>query len=257
MINYQKYMKKIIAVGGGQIGGRPGVKIETLGIDKEIVKLSGKSNPKLLFISTASGDAAGYVEMVKNYFGKKLGCKVDTLELITKKYTKKELKDKILKTDIIYVGGGNTLKMMKVWRKFGVDILLEKAMKKGIVLSGLSAGSICWFQYGNSDSARFGKNKEASMIRVKGLNMLPALHCPHYDVEKGREDSLKEMMKKNKGIAIAIDNCAALEVIDDQYRVIKTKKTSNVYKVYWKNGKYHKELIAAKKNLQPLSELLN
>lgn len=249
-------MKKIIAVGGGQIGGRPGVKIETLGIDKEIVNLSGKRNPRLLFIPTASGDASGYVEMVKNYFGKKLGCKVDSLELVAKKYTKKELEDKILKTDIVYVGGGNTLKMMKVWRKFGVDILLEKAMKKGVVLSGLSAGSICWFQYGNSDSARFGKNKEASMIRVRGLNMLPALHCPHYDIEKHREASLKEMMKKNRGIAIAIDNCAALEVIGDQYRVIKTKKAANAYKVYWNNGKYHKELIVAKKNMQPLNKLL-
>jgi dipeptidase E len=130
-------------------------------------------------------------------------------------------------------------------------------MKKGIVLSGLSAGSICWFAYGNSDSARFGKNKQASMIRVKGLNMLPALHCPHYDVEKGREKSLKEMMKKNKGIAIAMDNCAALEVIGDQYRILKSKKTANAYKVYWKAGKYHRELIVAKKNMQSLSEILN
>lgn len=248
-------MKKIVAIGGGEIG-RPGVKNETLGIDREIIKLSGKNKPKLLFIPTASGDAAGYVSSVENYFGNKLGCKVDSLELISKKYTKKELEEKILKSDIIYVGGGNTLKMMKAWRKFGVNMLLEKAMKKGIVLSGVSAGSICWFRYGNSDSARFGKNKEASMIRVKGLDMIPALHCPHYDTEKGREKSLKEMMKKNKGIAIAIDNCAALEVIGDQYRILKTKKIANIYKVYWRDGKYFKELVSAKKNLQPLDKLL-
>ena len=247
-------MKKIIAVGGGQIG-YANIKNETLGIDREIIKLSGKTNPKLLFIPTASGDATGYIESVQNYFGKKLGCKVDSLELITKKYTKKELEDKILKTDIVYVGGGNTLKMMKVWRKFGVDLLLEKAMKKGTVLSGLSAGSICWFQYGNSDSARFGKNKEASMIRVKGLNMIPVLHCPHFDIGD-REESLKEMMKKSKGVAIAIDNCAAIEIIGDEYRILKTKKTANAYKVFWKNGKYHKELILAKSKLQKMNELL-
>ena len=194
---------------------------------------------------------------MQRYFGKKLGCKVDSLELVVKKYTKKELENKILKTDIIYVGGGNTLKMMKIWRKLGVDVLLEKAMKKGIVLSGLSAGSICWFQYGNSDSARFGKNKEASMMRVKGLGIIPALHCPHYDVEKGREESLKEMMKKNKGVAIAIDNCAALEIIDDTYRVLQTKKTANVYKVFWNKGKYFKETILVSKNLKPLSEILS
>ena len=249
-------MRKIIAIGGGEIG-YANVKNETLGIDKEIVKLSGKTNPKLLFIPTASGDASGYVESVQKYFGKKLGCKIDSLELISKKYTKKELEDKILKTDIVYVGGGNTLKMMKVWRKFGVDVLLEKAMKKGIVLSGLSAGSICWFRYGNSDSGRFGKNKEASMMRVKGLDMIPALHCPHYDIEKGREESLKEMMKKNKGVALAIDNCCAIEIIGNEYKILRTKKTANLYKVYWKNGRYFKELVPAKKNLQPLNELLS
>ena len=134
-------MRKIIAIGGGEIG-RPGVKNETLGIDREIIKLSGKENPKLLFIPTASGDALGYIESAQNHFGKKLGCKIDSLELIIKKYSKKEISDKILNSDIIYVGGGNTLKMMKVWRKFGVDALLEKAMKKGIDLSGLSAGSL-------------------------------------------------------------------------------------------------------------------
>jgi dipeptidase E len=250
-------MRKIIAIGGGQIGGRPGVKVETLGIDKEIIKLSGKENPKLLFIPTASGDAAGYVEMVKKYFGQKLGCKIDSLELIAKKYTQKEIEDKIMKTDIVYVGGGNTLKMMKVWRKFGVDVLLEKAMEKGVVLSGLSAGSICWFRYGNSDSMRFGKHKKASMIRVRGLDLIPALHCPHYDIEKGRVASLKKMMQKNSGVAIAIDNCSAIEIIGDQYRILRTKKTANSYKVYWKKGKYFKEVIPVRKKMLSLGGLLN
>lgn len=249
-------MKKIIAIGGGEIG-RPGVKNETLAIDREIIKLSGKEKPKLLFIPTASGDAAGYITSVENHFGKKLGCKIDSLELLTKKYSKKELEEKILKTDIVYVGGGNTLKMMKAWRKFGVDKILLKAADNGVVMSGLSAGSICWFRYGNSDSARFGKNKAASMIRVKGLNMIPVLHCPHYDIEKGREQTLKEMMKKNSGVAIAIDNCAALEVSGDQYRILKSKKTANLYRVYWKGAKYFKEVVEAKKEFQSLSELLN
>jgi dipeptidase E len=249
-------MRKIIAIGGGEIG-YVNVKNQTLKIDREIIKLSGKENPKLLFIPTASGDATGYVESVQKYFGKILGCSVDSLELIAKKYSKKELEDKILKTDIVYVGGGSTLKMMKVWRKLGVDILLERAMKKGIVLSGLSAGSNCWFSRASSDTSKFGKHNEASIILVKGLNFIPALHCPHYDVEKGRESSFKKMMKKNRGVGIALDNCCAIEIIGDEYRILKTKKTANLYKVYWKRGKYCKELIPAKKSLQSLSELLN
>lgn len=250
-------MRKIIAIGGGEIRGKQGAASETLGIDKEILALCGKKNPKLLFIPTASGDASGYVETVKNHFGKRLGCQVDSLELLAKKYSKREIEDKILKTDIIYVGGGNTLKLMKAWRKFGVDALLKKAMEKGVVMSGLSAGSICWFRQGNSDSARFGKNKQASMIRVKALGVINALHCPHYDVEKGREQSLKEMMRKTSGVAIAIDNCAAIEVIDGTYRIIRTKKTANAYKVYWKQGKYFKEQIVVQKKFAPLSALLS
>jgi len=236
---------------------RPGVKNETLLLDREIINMTGKSNPKLLFISTASLDPDGYIEGIEKYFGGKLGCKVDSLTLTKKVYTQKELEDKILKTDIIYVGGGNTLMMMKLWRKLGVDVLLKKAHNKGVVLSGLSAGSICWFKYGNSDSARFGKNKAASMIRVKGLDLLPFLHCPHYDIEKGREASLKIMMKKTPGVAIALDNCVALKVIDDKYCVVRSKKTANAYKVYWSKGKYFKEKINVTKEMMPLSELLN
>lgn len=249
-------MRKIFAIGGGEIG-RPGVKNETLKLDREIIKLSGKINPKLLFISTASMDADGYIEGVKKYFGNRLGCRVDVLTLTKVKYSQKELEDKILKADIIYVGGGNTLKMMKLWRKLGVDVLLKQAYKKGIVMSGVSAGSICWFRYGNSDSARFGKNKTASMIRVKGLDFLPLLHCPHYDIENGREESLKNMMKKMSGVAITIDNCAAIEVVGDEFRIVQTKPVANAYKVYWRKGKYFKEMLSVTKKMKPLSELLN
>lgn len=248
-------MRKIIAIGGGEIG-RKGVKNETLAIDREILNLSGKKNPKLLFVPTASGDAAGYIESVQKYFGEKLGCKIDTLELIAKKYSKKELEDKIFKTDIVYVGGGNTLKMMKVWRKLGVDKILERATKRGIVMAGLSAGSICWFRFGNSDSARFGKNKAASMIKVRGLGIVPALHCPHYDIEKGRNESLKEMMNKTSGVAIAIDNCAAIEIIGNEYRILKSKKAANAYKVYWKKGKYYREIIESREELEDLNKIL-
>jgi dipeptidase E len=248
-------MKKIIAIGGGEIG-RPGVKNETLAIDRHLIKSTDKIKPKLLFIPTASGDAEGYIDSANNYFGKRLGCDVDVLTLTKTTYTLKELKDKIFKADIIYVGGGTTLKMMKIWRKFGVDVLLKEAHSKGVVMSGLSAGSICWFSYGNSDTSRFGKNKTASMIKVKALGILPFLHCPHYDIEVGREESLKEMMKKTSGVAIAVDNCAAIEVIDDEFRILRSKPTANAYKVYWNKGKYYKEQIVVSKKLASLSQLL-
>jgi dipeptidase E len=236
-------MGKIIAIGGGEIG-RPGYKMETVAIDKEIIRLTGKTSPRLLFLPTASGDAQSYIDCVNGYFGDKLGCRVEALTLTRIKYSQRELADKILKTDIVYVGGGNTLKMMKLWRKLGVDELLRQAHAKGVVMAGVSAGSICWFKYGNSDSARFGKNKEASMMRVRGLGLIPALHCPHYDVEVGREESLKTMMKRTPGVAIALDNCAALVAIDGEYRIMRSKPTAQAYKVYWLKDGYFKENIS-------------
>jgi dipeptidase E len=101
-------MGKIIAICGGEIG-RPGTKVETNAIDKEIIKLSGKKNPLLLFIPTASSDSESYYEVVKKHFGKKLGCRTDVLYLIKDKNTKTEIRNKILSADIIYVGGGDTL----------------------------------------------------------------------------------------------------------------------------------------------------
>src|SRR4030043_680356 len=140
---------KIVAIGGGEIG-RPGYPIETTKIDKEIISLTGEKYPRLLFIPTASSDSESYFEVVQKYFGKKLGCKTDILCLIKDKLNKIQIAEKIFNSDIIYVGGGNTANTMRVWKKNELDKILKKAGKKGIILSGLSAGSICWFKYGLS-----------------------------------------------------------------------------------------------------------
>ncbi|MEI7709137.1 MAG: Type 1 glutamine amidotransferase-like domain-containing protein [bacterium] len=247
-------MKKIVAIGGGEIG-RPGFPIETTKIDKEIIKLTNKKNPVLLFIPTASGDSEGYFSTVEKYFGKKLGCKTEVLYLTKAKLSKDQIKSKILSADIVYVGGGNTFKMMKIWKKFGVDKILQEAHEKGIILSGLSAGAICWFKYGNSDSRKM-KNPKAPLIKVSGLNFIPALLCPHYDFEKDRKPDLKKMMSKTSGIAIAIDNCCAVEIIDETYKIISSKDSANAYKVFWSKGKYYQTLIPKEKKFLPLFDLL-
>lgn len=129
-------MTKIVAIGGGEVSAK-----STLEIDKEIIAFSGKKNPKILFIPTASSDSESYYLTIKEYFNN-LGCSTEVLYLIKDKenLTKKEIEIKIFSSDIIYVGGGNTLKMMTIWRKLGVDVLLKQALEKNIVLCGLSAG---------------------------------------------------------------------------------------------------------------------
>lgn len=251
-------MGTIIAIGGGEMG-RPKeggfYPKETTKIDKEIITQTKKTNPKLLFIPTASSDSESYFNLIKKHFSE-LGCKVDVLYLIKNELSKKEIEKKILSSDIIYVGGGNTLKMMNIWKKQGVDTILKKAHEKGIILSGLSAGSICWFSYGNSDSRKF-KNKNSKLIKVTGLGIIDALNCPHYDVEKDRPESLKKMMKTTPRIvAITLDNCSALEVIDNKYRILKTKSSAKAHKIYWSKGKYIKEEIPSKSEFESLNTLL-
>ena len=153
-------MGKIIAIGGGEM--KLG---ETTGIDREIIRLTGKIRPLLLFIPTASNDAVTYYDSVKLHFGQELGCRTDVLYLIKDKPQLKEIEKKILGADAIYVGGGNTEKMMRVWRRTGTAQALIKAYEKGIALSGLSAGAICWFRWGNSDS-RILTGTSENLIKV-------------------------------------------------------------------------------------------
>lgn len=242
-------IQKIIAIGGGDIR-----KNDTLLIDQEIVKASGKIQPNLLFIPTASLDNNAYIATITDYF-QKLNCVVDTLCLINQAPSANEIKTKILQADIIYVGGGNTLRMMNLWRRLGVDKLLQLAQNQGKVLCGVSAGSICWFNAGNSDSRKF-KNPNADYIKVAGLGFIEALHCPHFDSESVRKDSLKKMLKKYPGVAIALEDCTALQIVGVNYRILKNKPNANAYKTYWHAGNFYETIIPATENFKPLTQLL-
>jgi dipeptidase E len=230
----------VVAIGGGELKD-----LDTLPIDKEIVKLSGKKKPTALFVPTASGDAIGYSETFKLIYGQNLGCHIDVLLLIREKPTRKEIERKILSADIIYVGGGNTARMLKIWKKYGVDRLLIEAGKKGTILSGISAGAICWFKYGLSDSRRFvNKKKDFHFIRVSGLGIIPCAVSPHHIREKKRRDpGLADMMRKTTGVGLAIDDNAALMVRGEKYSVLTSKPEVGIIKVFCKKGAIERHKI--------------
>lgn len=252
-------MGKIIAIGGGEIGrpkedGDGYYPIETTSIDTEILRLTNKKNPTLLFIPTASYDSQGYYEVVKKHFTELGFSSVTPLYLSDKSLNNRQIEDIVLSHDAIYVGGGDTLRMMNIWRKMGIDKMLKLAYERDIVLSGLSAGSICWFNYGNSDSRKFSSGSD-KLVKVTGLGFINALHCPHYDAEPHRQADLKRMMKTTPKVAIALDNCAAIEVVDNTYRIIKSKPTAKARKTYWKKGKYFIEDIPASESYRDISKL--
>lgn len=246
-------MRKLVVIGGGEIGN-----FETLPFDKRNVELTKKKNPKALFIPTASGEPNGYIKKFQKVYGKKLGCKTDVLYLLNEKPTKKELRKKILSSDLIYVGGGNTLKMMKRWRFLGVDKILKEAYKRGIVLSGISAGGICWFESGHSDSRSFNNPENWDYINVHGLGIIKGIHCPHFNGQTKkikRRKNFTNFMKKYSSVGIAIDNNCAIEFIDDQFKVLTSKRDRKAYKVFKKNKKIIIEEIPKKKNYLPISLL--
>jgi len=249
-------MEKMVLIGGGEIG-RPGTKVETTKLDKETIKLTKKKHPRLLFIPTASSDSDGYVKVIKKHFGKRLRCKVDSLLLLRDKYTRKEMEKKIMVADIIYVGGGNTLMMMKKWKSLGVDKMLKRASKKGIVFSGLSAGVICWFEYGHSDSLSF-YGKKFNYIRVRGLGLVKGIHCPHFDSgTKGklRKNSFRKFMLKYSDMGIAIDEKCAIIIKGKEYKIVGVKKSNNAYKVYRIKGKVVMKKIEKSEKFRPIDEL--
>ncbi|MDD4556788.1 MAG: peptidase E [Alphaproteobacteria bacterium] len=246
--------KKVIAIGGGSMWEG---KRDIYPISRQILKRSGKNKGTICFIPTASKDSQIGIDAFQKYYGTKFGCTINVLKLYENAPDYATIREMILSSDIVYVGGGNTKMMIEIWKTHKVDALLKEAYEKGIVMSGLSAGGICWFKYGNSDSNQIAEHNESvPLIQVDGLGWFDLMFCPHYDEEKDREPSLKEMTKGKKFKALGVDRCAAIEIVEDEFRILTTKPTANVYLVYWQGETYIKKALPKDMKFRKLSELI-
>lgn len=146
-----------------------------------IVSLTGKPNPKICFLPTATGDSPNYIAY---WYG--LATDLPMRAYVQKTFINSSpdqpsFEDFLLDMDAIVVGGGNTLNMMAIWQAQGIDTVLRKAYDRGILLAGGSAGSLCWFEGGYSDS------RPQKLTIVNGLGLIQASHCPHYNTEASRK----------------------------------------------------------------------
>ena len=208
-------MKQIIAIGGGGFGRE----IKDLKIEKYIVDQSVAKTPKICFIPTATGDDQAYIDTFYKAFNS-LGCKTSHINFFKRTIN---LKKHILDQDIIYVGGGNTKSMLAVWREWELDKILFEAYNNKIIMSGVSAGAICWFKKGITDS---WKDNQAT---IDCLNFVDGVCCPHYDEEPERIPYVKEILvNKEINSCYAIEGYAALHLIDDKpkYNVSFKEDTS-------------------------------
>ncbi|ANU14503.1 Peptidase E [Planococcus halocryophilus Or1] len=214
-------MRQIIAMGGGGFSMEPDNPL----LDQYILKQANKARPKICFIPTASGDADSYIEKFYNFF-KQQDCEPSHLSLF-KPHTR-NLEEFVLQQDIIYVGGGNTKNLLVLWKEWGLDQMLKTAWEQGIILAGLSAGSICWYEQGITDS--YGDKLEP----LEALGFLPGSHCPHYDGEAERRPTYRQFVEQGTlQSGIAADDGAAVHYMDQEIKkIVSSRPAAKAYRVF-------------------------
>ena len=219
--------KHIIAIGGGGFGRD----ISSSLIEKYILSHSKNYCPRICFLPTATGDNDKYIVRFYSVFSR-LNCKPSHIEFFNRTI---DIDQHIMNQDIVFVGGGNTKSMIAVWRDWGMNYILKNAYNNGVVMSGVSAGAICWFTNGITDS---WDNK---------LQILPCLDfihgtcCPHYDEEPSRIPYVNKVLKEEKiKNCVSIEGGSAMHFIDgNPYKNISFKNNKNSYNIYYET----KEII--------------
>ncbi len=208
---------------------------------KEIIQLTGKERPKICFLPTASGDneyaIIRWYELVHD-----LSVEPYVQRVWISSYNQSvSFEEILLGMDAIVVGGGNTLNMIAIWKAQGIDSVLQKALEKGIVLAGGSAGSLCWFENGTTDS------RPIALSVVEGLGFLPFSHSPHYDSEEYRRPLYQKNIKN--GIfkpGYAMDNNSGIIFKNGKpFKVVSLDEKSNCYFVSMQDGEVVEEKLAS------------
>jgi dipeptidase E len=215
--------RHIVAMGGGGFSMEPDNPL----LDDYVLdlarRLRGAPRPRVCFLATASGDAALYVANFYTAFARR--SEASHLALFAR--TVEDVEAFLLDQDVIYVGGGNTENMLAVWRVHGVDATLHRAWDAGIVLAGLSAGSLCWFEAGTTDS--YGRKLRAMS---GGLGFLPGSHAPHYDGEAARRPEYHKLIAAGMPGGWAIDDGAAIHFEGTEpVETVSSRPAARAYRV--------------------------
>jgi dipeptidase E len=219
-------LRHIVALGGGGFS----MEADRPLLDDFILQLSAKSRPKICFIPTASGDSDNYVANFYRAFHFSR-CVPSDLPLFNSRRT--DLMKFICDQDVIYVGGGNTANLLAIWRVHALDKALAAAWRKGVVLSGVSAGGMCWFEGGITDS--FGGRP--SPLR-DGLGFLKGAFCPHYDAEQDRRPALHRELTRGFPSTLAADDGAGLHFVGTRLvEAVSSRPQARAYRVALVDGK--------------------
>lgn len=183
-----------------------------LRLDRYVLGLTGRARPRVGFLGTASGDSPAYAARFRRAMGR-LDCEPTVIPLFRIDGRLGSPAEQVRRQDVIYVGGGNTANLLALWRLHGVDRALRDAWRRGVILCGVSAGMICWFEGGVTDS--FGALRELN----DGLGLLPGSACPHFDGEAQRRPTCLRLVRERVLPAgFAADDGAALHFVGRRLR---------------------------------------
>jgi dipeptidase E len=214
-------VRQIVAFGGGGFSMEAGNPL----LDDYVLGLTSSTRPKVCFLPTASGDADHYVVRFYRAFAASR-CEPSHVTLFRRERERvHDVRAHLLSQDLIYVGGGSLISMLGVWRAHGIDELLREAWEAGVVLCGLSAGSLCWFA--EALTAFHGAPR-----RVRGLGLLPFSNCVHYRDEPERRGEYHRFVGDGMRPGYAADDGAALHFRGEQlHRVISSRPQARAYRV--------------------------
>ena len=200
-------MSRVICIGGGEIKNR-----ETLAIDEYIAaeakKAAGERRACGLFIPTASHDCMPYYNTFHKVYTGIFDIKTDVALTVGREFDREKMAAKFARADFIYVGGGNTVYMLEQWKKTGLTELIRAAFERGVLIAGLSAGAICWFEDMYSDSV-----VEGEYAMYSGLGWIKGKISPHYNE---RTLDFDETVLYNRFRAWGVENNAAVEFVNGE-----------------------------------------
>ncbi len=212
--------KHIVAIGGGGFGRNNSSYL----IEKYILNISSEKCPRICFVPTATGDDDTYIVRFYSIFSR-LNCQPTHIEFFKRT---SDLNTVIKNQDIIFVGGGNTKSMLAIWNEWGMSSVLKEAYNNGVIMSGVSAGAICWFTNGITDSW----DNELRILPC--LNFIKGTCCPHYDEEPSRIPYVKKLLYDNKLTnCISIEGGAGIHFVDGKpYKNVSFYNNKNTYDVF-------------------------
>ena len=213
--------RTILAMGGGGFTMEP----DNPALDDFILTLTPSREPKVLFLPTASGDPNAQISAFRSAFGDR-ACRPIHLSLFRLEQQPWDLRQLLLSQDIVYVGGGSMRNLLAIWREHGIDLLLREAWEQGVVLAGISAGAMCWFQNGITRSA-------GAPAPTAGLGFLPGSLSVHCDGDPSRLPVLLDAV--GRGVlpdGYAADDGVGLLFEEEQLvRAVSSRPAARAYRV--------------------------